>query len=247
MRILVFSANSAVVQQMVMELKAHYSEAIFYCVARNEQDFDRFSEKISDRFAGSSFYDFTDFAKAEDVVVSANEAMGGIDLAIIGQGFLPDQMATEGSFELAQECFEINCLSILSCLIPIVNILKQQASGKIAVISSVAGDRGRPRNFTYGAAKSAVSIYLQGLRSVFYKSGIEIYDFKLGPVDTPMTADHEKNFSFSSKEKAAKIMVKALKKKRYVRYVPSFWYWVLLAVKSMPENIFQKLKFLSAR
>ena len=125
--------------------------------------------------------------------------------------------------------------------------MQQQGFGKLGVISSVAGDRGRPRNFSYGAAKSAVSTYLQGLRSSLYDSGVEVYDFRLGPVDTPMTIDHEKNFSFSSVDKVSELIIRHFQGRKYCCYVPGFWYWVMLAVRNMPEAIFQRLKFLSAR
>ena len=115
------------------------------------------------------------------------------------------------------------------------------------MITSVAGDRGRPRNYSYGAAKAALTVYLQGLRSRLWNTGVEVYNFKMGPVDTPMTVDHEKNFSFSTSENVAQIMIKALANKRYEVYVPGYWAWVMLAVRLMPEALFQRLRFLSAR
>ena len=64
------------------------------------------------------------------------------------------------------------------------------------MITSVAGDRGRPRNYTYGAAKSATTTYLEGVRSRLYRAGVTVHDLRLGPVDTPMTRDHPKNALF---------------------------------------------------
>jgi short-subunit dehydrogenase len=247
MRVLVFSANSAVVKQLMLALKKQYAHSRFYCVARNEDKAGELNAILGESLAGLECFDFSDSAKVNQAVEQAKNTLGDIDCVIIGQGFLPDQIATESNLQLIEDCFRVNCLSVMAVLVPVTKILKQQGFGKIAVISSVAGDRGRPRNFTYGAAKSAVSTYLQGLRSTFYSTAIEVYDFKLGPVDTPMTVDHEKNFSFSTAEKVAEIMAKALNKKRYNVYIPGFWRWVMLAVKIMPECLFQRLKFLSAR
>jgi short-subunit dehydrogenase len=115
------------------------------------------------------------------------------------------------------------------------------------VITSVAGERGRPRNYTYGAAKGGLTIYLQGLRSKLWGSGVEIYTFKMGPVDTPMTVDHEKNFSFSTVDAVSEAIVKGFSKKRYERYVPGYWQIVMFFVRIMPERLFQKFDFLSGR
>ncbi len=113
--------------------------------------------------------------------------MGRIDLALIAHGDLLDQAASEVDLQAARNTFEINLMSVISLLIPLSNLMEEQGSGKIGVITSVAGDRGRPRNYTYGAAKGALNLYLQGLRSRLWESGVEIYTLKLGPVDTPMT------------------------------------------------------------
>ena len=90
-----------------------------------------------------------------------------------------------------------NLLSPVALLVPLANHLDAGTRRAIAVLSSVAGDRGRPRNFTYGAAKGALNVYLQGLRTRMWPSGRRVHTFKLGPVDTPMTADHRKHAVFA--------------------------------------------------
>ena len=91
-----------------------------------------------------------------------------------------------------------------------------------------------------------LGLYLEGLRSKYINSGIELYNIKLGPTDTPMTVNHEKNGTFISADKAAKLINKGLNSSRYTLYVPGFWRWIMLAVKLMPEWLFQRLRFLSA-
>ncbi len=183
----------------------------------------------------------------KDALAALHDAMPVIDIVIFAHGELPDQRLSEHDFAVALKTFETNLLSVLAILIPVTNQMAKQGHGKIGVITSVAGDRGRPRNYTYGAAKGALSIYLQGLRSRLWGSGVEIYDFRMGPVDTAMTTYHEKNFSFSTPERVATIMVSALQKKRYKIYVPGYWSWVMTIVRLLPEALFQRLKFLSTR
>jgi len=244
-RVLIIGATSAVAQEVARKF-AQRGDKIF-CFARNEQTMESFGISLGEAFVGSYCFDFKESDKAPIAISRAFDALGEIDLAFFAHGSLPDQMESEKNYSVALESFETNCLSIISLLIPLTEQMIRQKKGKIGVITSVAGERGRPRNYTYGAAKGALTIYLQGLRSRLWKSGIEVYNFKMGPVDTPMTIDHEKNFSFSTVEKVASIMVKAFKGKRYEIFVPGYWAWVMLAVKSLPESMFQRLKFLSAR
>jgi len=119
--------------------------------------------------------------------------------------------------------------------------MTKQGTGTIAVVTSVAGVRGRPKNFVYGSAKSAVSNYLQGFRSTLYHTGVKVYDLKLGPVDTPMTKDEKKHFLFSSPERVASAIVKILRTQRYTAFVPKRWFWLFLILKLIPESLFQRI------
>ncbi|HEY1534399.1 MAG TPA: SDR family NAD(P)-dependent oxidoreductase, partial [Polyangiaceae bacterium] len=120
-------------------------------------------------------------------------------------------------------------------------------NGCIGVITSVAGDRGRPRNYTYGAAKGALNIYLQGLRTRLYAAGVAVTTLKLGPVDTPMTRAHKKHALFGKPKSVARSIVRALDARVPEAYVPSFWGATMPIVKNTPEWLFQRLPFLSGR
>jgi len=127
---------------------------------------------------------------------------------LIAHGDLGDQLASERSFTDAEKTLRVNFTSVVSLLIPIANHLEQAKSGRLGVITSVAGDRGRPRNYTYGAAKGALNIYLQGLRTRLYASGVRVTTLKLGPVDTPMTREHEKHALFGKPKSVARSILR---------------------------------------
>jgi decaprenylphospho-beta-D-erythro-pentofuranosid-2-ulose 2-reductase len=120
-------------------------------------------------------------------------------------------------------------------------------AGQLAVITSVAGDRGRPRNYTYGAAKGALNTYLQGLRTRLYPAGVSVTTLKLGPVDSPMTVDHGKHALFGQPKPVADGIVRAIDARASEAYVPSFWRAIMPIVKHTPERLFQRLAFLSGR
>lgn len=242
---LILGATSAVATELAHRF-ARQGDRLFL-VGRNTDKLSKIAPSVEQAVAGTLSVDFNDTSKAGDVINEAVSALGNLDKVIIAHGYIGDQLQSETDFDHAFDIIHSNYVNCVALLIPLVKQLKQQGYGKIGVLLTVAGDRGRPRNFTYGSAKGALALYLQGLRSTLYGSDIAIYSFKLGPVDSPMTVDHEKNFSFSTISHVAEIIEHSLEKKRYTRYVPGYWFFVMWAVRWMPEFIFQRLKFLSGR
>lgn len=167
--------------------------------------------------------------------------LGGLDRVLIAHGTLGDQRACEQSVEQTLQELQTNALSAISLLTLLANHFEQQRHGCIAVISSVAGDRGRQSNYVYGTAKGALSIFLQGLRNRLHKSGVQVLTIKPGFVDTPMTATFPKGPLWASPEKVAQDIEKAIEKKKDVLYTPGFWRLIMSIIKAVPEMIFKKL------
>jgi short-subunit dehydrogenase len=112
----------------------------------------------------------------------------------------------------------------------------------IAVISSVAGDRGRQSNYVYGAAKGMVSLFAQGLRNRLAKSNVDVVTIKPGFVDTPMTAEFDKSgLLWAKPEQIAAGIIKAMQKGKGEVYLPWFWWGIMLIIKHIPEAIFKRL------
>jgi decaprenylphospho-beta-D-erythro-pentofuranosid-2-ulose 2-reductase len=109
--------------------------------------------------------------------------------------------------------------------------LTDQDRGTIAVISSVAGDRGRQSNYVYGSAKALVSAYASDLRQRLAKKGVAVLTIKPGFVSTPMTA-HLKQGA----------LTRAIDKRATVLYTPGFWRLIMLIIKHIPEFVFVKIK-----
>src|SRR5207253_6640503 len=107
--------------------------------------------------------------------------------------------------------------------------------GQIAVLSTVAADRGRPRNYTYAAAKAGLNVYVQGMRTRLHARGIGVHTMKVGPVDTPMTADHRKTMMFARAAAVGAAIVAAIDRRAAEAYVPWFWRPIMAAVRLTPE------------
>ena len=143
--------------------------------------------------------------------------------------------------QVAEQIARTNYVSVMALLIPLANHFEQQGGGRLAVLSTVAADRGRPRNYTYAAAKAALNVYLQGVRSRLYARGVGVHVIKLGPVDTPMTVDHAKNALFARSPDAARDILRAIERGKSEAYVPGFWRWIMVVVRNLPEPAFQRI------
>jgi len=242
--VLIIGATSAIATATARRFASDGSR--LFLVARNSHNLNELQKDIEVRGAESvaTFQlDALEFEQHEKMIAAATEFLGPIDVALICHGTLPDQEACEKNWELASEAITVNGSSTLSMLTGLSKIMIEQERGCLAVVTSVAGDRGRQPNFVYGAAKSLVSTYLQGLRGTLFSKGVHVVDIRPGFVDTPMTAHiDEKGLLFSSPDKVADIIVNAIHKKKHTVYAPGYWRLILFIVNLLPEVIFKRLK-----
>ena len=178
---------------------------------------------------------------AETLIATAQRDLEGLDVVVIAHGVLPEQSACEQDVAQLRAAFEINTLSTLALLTPLANLMQSQRSGTIAVLSSVAGDRGRQSNYVYGASKAALDAFLSGLRNRLAKHGVQVLTIKPGFVDTPMTAAFKKGPLWATPESIADGIVRAVDKKRDVVYLPWFWRGIMLVIRAIPERVFKRL------
>lgn len=165
-----------------------------------------------------------------------------IDLVLIAQGFLPEQKNCEKDLELCNETLQINGISPILFAAAFANILEQQNQGTLAIIGSVAGDRGRKSNYVYGAGKALINNYIQGLQHRFGgNSNIHIAVIKPGPTDTPMTIRFKrKGMKLATPQKVAQVIVDSLENKKSTIYAPKQWKYIMGIVKNIPSFLFNK-------
>jgi short-subunit dehydrogenase len=226
--VLVFGATSSIAAE-VAQLHAERGDRL-HLVGRNPVKLAAVAERCARTQVSVQTADFNQLAANEALVRSAIAAL-----------------ASERSFDDAEAILRTNFTSVVSLLIPLANHLEGAGAGRLGVITSVAGDRGRPRNYTYGAAKGALNVYLQGLRTRLYPAGVTVTTLKLGPVDTPMTVGHKKHRLFGKPAQVARDIVRAMDDGTAEAYVPAIWGAIMPVVKNTPEALFQKLPFLSGR
>jgi hypothetical protein len=222
-----------------------YREDQLYLVARNEERLKTIAADLKLLGAKEVFghrMDLNDIEHHAEMLDTAVEAMGGIDTVLIAHGTLPNQKACEQSMEKALAEIKTNAISTISLLTHIANIFEVKRAGTIAVISSVAGDRGRASNYVYGSAKAMVTAFTSGLRQRLHKSNVAVITIKPGLVDTPMTAAFKKGMIWAKPATVAAMIVHAVDKKKNEVYVPAFWWLVMLIIRLLPSSIFKRTK-----
>lgn len=186
--------------------------------------------------------DARDIAAHESLLDRAEQALGGLDAVLIAHGTLPDQEECERSVAATLDALSTNALSVISLCSLLANRFERQKAGTIAVLGSVAGDRGRQSNYVYGTAKGAVAIFLQGLRNRLHESGVRVVTLKLGFVDTPMTAAFRKGPLWATPGSVAGPIVQAMEAGVPQAYIPRFWRVVSLLIRLVPEALFKRTK-----
>jgi short-subunit dehydrogenase len=242
-KILIVGATSAIAIACAREWANE--GASFYLVARDLTKLEQVSSDLLARGAHSvavEVMDAVDFSAHHAMIEKSIGVLHQIDIALIAHGTLPDQKECEKNVDLALREIVANGTSVISLLSILAIQFEEQRCGTLVAISSVAGDRGRPSNYVYGAAKASISVFCQGLGARLHKKGVKVLDVKPGFVNTPMTAGLPLPQALvSSPEKVAAIITRAVGRKSGVLYVPGFWQLIMLIIKLIPEAIFKRL------
>ena len=243
-KILIIGATSAIAEHSA-RLFAARGDALFL-VARNPDRLRVVAADLSVRGAmraATATLDVTDFDAHQRVLDAAERELGGIDVVLVAHGTLTDQAQCQESVEALRHEFDVNAISTIALLTRLASRLEAKRGGTLAVISSVAGDRGRQSNYVYGSAKAAVSTFLGGLRQRLAKSNVNVLTIKPGFVDTPMTAGiPNKGALWAQPERIAAGIVKAIDRRRSIVYLPWFWRWIMLVIGQIPEPLFKRVK-----
>ena len=242
-KILVIGATSAIAEHST-RIWAGRGDTL-YLVARNKERLNAIAVDLKVRGASQIYTFCTDLNHLDShakLLDAAEAAMAGIDTVLIAHGTLSNQKSCEQNAEEMLAEIKTNALSTISLLTLIANLFEAKQAGTIAVISSVAGDRGRASNYVYGSAKAMVTAFTSGLRQRLHKANVAVVTIKPGFVDTPMTAKFKKGLMWVKPAAVAVKIVKAIDTKKSEVYVPAFWWAVMALMRAIPANIFKAIK-----
>lgn len=240
-RIIIIGATSVIAEHCARLWVQQPSDVVL--VGRDQERLERVAADLRVRSPQSSLQsvlvDFTD-AAAIAALAAQTAAAGKIDIVLIAHGNLPVQSACEQDLVLAREALEVNGMSPVLFAEAFASACQKTGSGTIALIGSVAGDRGRKTNYVYGAAKGLVERYAEGLQHRFAGTAVKIVLIKPGPTATPMTA-HLPQRGLASPEAVARRIVSAIAQGRPVVYAPARWALIMMIIRHLPRIIFNRL------
>ncbi len=241
-KILVLGATSGIAEA-TCRIWAEQGASLFL-VARNQAKLDAVAQDLLTRgalFVDTAVADLDDTDAHPAMLAHAVNSLTGMDVAYLAHGILGDQAQAEQDFNTAAQILHTNLMAPVSLLTWLANYCVQRHTGTIAVLSSVAGDRGRKSNYVYGSSKAGLSAFLGGLRNRVDREGVTILTIKPGPTRTAMTVAMPKSEKFADPNQVAKSIVAAVAAKKDQLYVPFIWAPIMFVIRHIPERIFKKL------
>jgi decaprenylphospho-beta-D-erythro-pentofuranosid-2-ulose 2-reductase len=240
--ILIIGATSAIAEATARIWAAEGSQ--LYLIGRNPDKLALVSRDLESRGARvtAAELDVNDFSLHAAAIESAFRTLSRVDVVLLAYGDLPDQSRCEQNEAAALRALNVNAASVMSLLTIIANRLQAQRSGVIAVLGSVAGDRGRKSNYVYGSCKALVATFMEGLAGRLRSSGVRVITIKPGFVDTPMTAQFKKGLLWAQPASIAAIIhARVASASSGTYYAPRFWWAIMAVIRSIPARILYRL------
>lgn len=241
---LIIGATSAIAEEVAKLWVTQNPADNFILVGRNTDKLTRISGDLKVRGAGNVEIHQVDLGYVESALACIEHILQispSIDRVLLAHGSLPDQNICASNTSKTIDEFTLNGVSFIAILNELAIKMTTFGHGRIGVITSVAGDRGRKSNYLYGSAKAAVTTFANGLRIALQGSGVSITIIKPGFVDTPMTANMKKGILWAQPETVAKKIVAAMENKQGNVYIPGFWMPIMFIIKHIPDFIFKRL------
>src|SRR5882762_11324244 len=232
-KILVLGATSGIAEA-TCRIWAQQGASLFL-IARNADKLNVVAADLKTRgaaYIGTAVIDLDDTESHPELLADAVTSLGGLDVAYLAHGVLGDQSEAERESEHAEDILYTNLISPVSLLTWLANYCVKQHSGVLAVLSSVAGDRGRKSNYVYGSSKAGLSAFLAGLRNRVDREGVTVLTIKPGPVKTAMTAGMKGSEKFADVDKVAGSIVSAIDKRGDTLYVPFQWQPIMFIIRN---------------
>jgi decaprenylphospho-beta-D-erythro-pentofuranosid-2-ulose 2-reductase len=180
------------------------------------------------------------FAAALD---AADTALAGFDTVVVTAALFATQDALEADIELTRRLVTVDYANTVVFCEHARKRLLARGGGRLAVFSSVAGDRGRKPVAIYGSAKAGLSLYLEALDHKFHAAGLSVLCVKPGFVKTGMTEGLKAPPFAGEPEQVARDVVRAMDRRKPVLYTPGMWALVMLVIRWLPRFVMRKIGF----
>jgi len=243
--ILIFGATSSIAQACMQVWAQTGQVHQFICVARNYEKLASFTRDFIIRYPKvqieSHILDFQEPVAIHSMLEKCFSQK--IDQALLAQGMMFNDESILGS-QAIEELIQVNATSITIALSEIYHYMNQQGNGKIGIIGSVAGDRGRKANYLYGASKAFIATYVEGLqhRAALESSAVSVSLIKPGPTQSAMTQRlMAEGKRLAKVEDVAQQIVAGMQLGKRTIYTPKIWRIIMLVICHLPFSIFKRM------
>ena len=238
--IILTGATSSIGGAIIKEFAKNNFDLIL--LGRDKQELEKIASDASIRYQIKVKYylfDSMELDQHEKLMHKIKQGNQNVSGIIIAHGYMDKDDGLNILTDSLERLVKVNYTSIITLTSSFAKLFNKKGNF-VAVITSIAGDRGKARNVIYGSAKGAASRYLEGFRQA--AKNLTVIDIKPGFVDTPMTYGYIDSPLIDTREKVAKDIYKAIKKRKRVVYTPFFWRYIMFILKNLPGIIYDKLK-----
>jgi len=243
--ILIVGATSSIAQACMHVWAQTGQVQCFICVARNREKLAMFTQDFSIRYPKIQIENhIVEFNNLTMLHLTIEKCFAQkVDQALLAQGVMFHDERAINLEELAA-MVNVNITSMAAVLSEIYNYMHVQGVGKIGVIGSVAGDRGRNANYLYGASKAFIATYAEGLqhRAALEKSAVTVSLIKPGPTQSEMTKHLiAQGKKLAKVEDVAQQIVTGMQRGKSTIYAPKIWRIIMLIIRHLPFFVFKKM------
>lgn len=207
--------------------------------ARNTARFQEFAKDLEIRYKIAAELLEADLLKTAGIRAMEKQQ---VQTVVCFAGIMPQQSESTESYDIMKKVIDTNFTAPARVLETMAYAMAARGTGTVVGVSSVAGERGRQSNYTYGSAKAGFTAFLSGLRNAMSKKGVHVVTVKPGFVHTAMTEGMDLPGALTAEPaQVAQAIAKAIRKKKNVIYTLWMWRYVMLIIRNIPEFIFKKL------
>ncbi len=237
-KIIIYGASSLISLELIKLLNQDVSKFFLFCRDRNEIELFLKSNNFDIEKFSIFEVDLLDIEKNLELV-NQIEIIDGI---IWVAGFSGNTEEELRNLDLSEKNIRINFVHPMLIINKTLTKMNLNSESFVVAITSVAGLRGRGKNFIYGSAKAALISYLSGLRQR-YNQRLTVISVIPGYIKTKNFKIKAPNFLISEPSDLAKKIIKAIKYKNEIIYSSFAWRIIMMIIKIIPEKIFKKFNF----
>jgi NADP-dependent 3-hydroxy acid dehydrogenase YdfG len=190
-KVAVVTGASSGIGEATAEALAREGAAVVAAARREDR-----LEGLVERIEGSggrvlaAVCDVTDESQAHGLIQRAREEFGSVDILVNNAGVMLLSTVGKGLSDEWRQMFDVNVLGLLYATDAAVGVMKEQGSGHLVNVSSVAGRKvTRDSSGVYAGSKHAVGAISEGLRQELLEDNIRVTVVEPGAVATELT-DH---------------------------------------------------------